>query len=271
MNVTFYGAAREVTGSMHLLDSGTDRILFDCGMFQGRRKETTEKNRVLPIDPKLLTNIVLSHGHIDHSGRIPMVTKNDFYGRIYCTRATVDACNNLLADSAHIQEMDALYLNYKTVRSALSRMKSSVTGRKISNREYREIKALMKKGSYQLKAETIDELIGKYHLKQVVPLYNVEEAEQALTHFRGQPYRHEVTIGKDMTCTFYDAGHIIGSAVSIVKTRKDGRVFTVAFSGDIGRYDTPIIKNPTSNFAEEDRDVDLLIMEALTVIGCMHR
>jgi metallo-beta-lactamase family protein len=99
-------------------------------------------------------------------------------------------------------------------------------------------------------------------VKQVVPLYNVEEAEQALTHFRGQPYRYEVTIGKDMTCTFYDAGHIIGSAVSIVKTRKDGRVFTVAFSGDIGRYDTPIIKDPTSDFAEEDRDIDLLIMES---------
>jgi metallo-beta-lactamase family protein len=66
MNVTFYGAAREVTGSMHLLDSGRDRILFDCGMFQGRRKESDEKNRVLPINPQMLTNIVLSHGHIDH-------------------------------------------------------------------------------------------------------------------------------------------------------------------------------------------------------------
>ncbi len=262
MNVTFYGAAREVTGSMHLLDSGRDRILFDCGMFQGRRKESDEKNRVLPINPQMLTNIVLSHGHIDHSGRLPMLTKNGFNGLIYCTRATADACNYLLADSARIQEMDALYLNYKTVRSALSQMRSSVTGRKISNRKYREIKALMKKGRHQLKAETIDELIGKYCLKQVVPLYNVEEAEQALTHFRGQPYRREVTIGKDMICTFYDAGHIIGSAVSIVKIRKDGRVFTVAFSGDIGRYDTPIIKDPASDFAEEDRDIDLMIMES---------
>ena len=65
-----------------------------------------------------------------------------------------------------------------------------------------------------------------------------------------------------MTCTFYDAGHIIGSAVSIVKIRKDGRVFTVAFSGDIGRYDTPIIRDPASDFAEEDRDIDLMIMES---------
>jgi len=262
MNVTFHGATREVTGSMHLLDSGTDRILFDCGLFQGRRKESAEKNRVLPIDPKLLTNIVLSHGHIDHSGRIPMVAKNDFHGRIYCTRATMDACNYLLADSARLHEKDALYLNYKTVRSALSRMKSSANGRKISNREYKKIKALLKKGHHQLKAETISELIEKYRLKGVTPLYNEKEADQALTHFRGQPYRHEIIIGKGMTCTFYDAGHIVGSAVSIVKTRKNGRVFTVAFSGDIGRYDTPIIKDPTSDFAEEDRNIDLLIMES---------
>jgi metallo-beta-lactamase family protein len=262
MNVTFYGAAREVTGSMHLLDSGIDRILFDCGMFQGRRKESAEKNRVLPIDSKLLTNIVLSHGHIDHSGRIPMIVKNDFHGHVYCTRATMDACNYLLSDSARINESDALYLNYKTVRSGLSQMKSSVTGRKISNREYKEIKALMKKGHHQLKAETINDLIEKYRLERVDPLYTVEDAEQALTHFSGQPYRHEVTIGKDMTCIFYDAGHIIGSAISFVKTRKNDRVFRVAFSGDLGRYGTPIIRDPASDFAEEDRDIDLLIMES---------
>ncbi|MEA3230552.1 MAG: MBL fold metallo-hydrolase, partial [Thermodesulfobacteriota bacterium] len=125
MNVTFYGATREVTGSMHLLDNGTDRIILDCGLFQGRRKESAEKNRVLPIDPKLITNIVLSHAHIDHSGRIPMVANLDFHGRVYCTRPTAFACDYLLNDSARIQESDASYLNYKTVRSSLSKMKST--------------------------------------------------------------------------------------------------------------------------------------------------
>ena len=262
MNITFYGAAREVTGSMHLLDSGTDRILFDCGMFQGHRKECEEKNRTLPIHPKLITNIVLSHGHIDHSGRIPIVTKGDFFGNIFCSRATADACQYLLLDSARIQEMDASYLNYKTVKSALSEMKSSVTGQKISNKEYREIKSLLKKGPSRIDEETINDLMARFNLNQVVPLYSVEDAEHALTLFQGQPYRHEVTIGKDMTCTFYDAGHIIGSSISIVKTRKAGKLFTVAFSGDIGRYDTPIIKDPTFDFAEEDRHIDLLLMES---------
>ena len=107
MNVTFYGAVREVTGSMHLLTTEKDRILMDCGLFQGRRRESAEKNRVVPFDPKILSNIVLSHAHIDHSGRIPMLTSRDFSGRIVCTRPTAAACEYLLLDSAHIQESDA--------------------------------------------------------------------------------------------------------------------------------------------------------------------
>ncbi len=150
MNVTFYGAAREVTGSMHLLDTGTDRIIFDCGMFQGRRRESAEKNRVLPIDPQLITNIVLSHAHMDHSGRIPMVVKDNFHGRVYCTRPTADACDYLLNDSARIQESDASYLNYKTVRSALSKMKSAVTGKKLSDHEREDMRKMLKNSHGQI-------------------------------------------------------------------------------------------------------------------------
>ena len=104
MHITFYGAVREVTGSMHLLASGKDRILLDCGMFQGHRKEAAEKNRVLPFDPSILTNVILSHAHIDHSGRIPLLTHKDFKGSIFSTRATASACRYLLPDSAKIQE-----------------------------------------------------------------------------------------------------------------------------------------------------------------------
>ena len=107
MHVTFYGAAREVTGSMHLLTTRTDRILLDCGMFQGRRRESEAKNRILPFDPKIVTNVVLSHAHIDHSGRIPLLVKNGFSGRVLCTRATAAACQYLLLDSAKIQASDA--------------------------------------------------------------------------------------------------------------------------------------------------------------------
>ncbi len=122
MHITFFGAVREVTGSMHMLVNENDRILLDCGMYQGRRKESAEKNRILPFDPAIITNVVLSHAHIDHSGRIPMLTRDRFTGRVFCSLVTRDACEYLLADSAHIQESDAEYLNYKLVRGQLSKM-----------------------------------------------------------------------------------------------------------------------------------------------------
>ncbi len=262
MNVTFHGAAREVTGSLHLIDNGTDRILLDCGMFQGRRKESAEKNRVLPFAGGSITNLVLSHAHIDHSGRIPLLAKNNFHGRIYCTRATADACDYLLKDSARIQESDAAYLNYKTVRSLFSQLKKSSIGKKLSDNEIKKMQKMMKKGRHKLDEEVINELIETYHLKGVEPLYTTFEAEQALTHFRGQPYRRPVTIGKDISCTFYDAGHIIGSAMCVIKAGVKGDRKTVCFSGDIGRFDTPILKDPTLDFVDDDRNIDLLIMES---------
>ncbi len=134
MEITFYGAVREVTGSMHLLKAGQDRILFDCGMFQGRRKESYEKNRVMPVDPATITNVVLSHAHIDHSGRLPVLMKQGFNGRILCTRATADACTYMLLDAAHIQESDASYLNYKTLRNHLTQMKRETNRGKKSQR-----------------------------------------------------------------------------------------------------------------------------------------
>lgn len=262
MHVTFHGAARQVTGSMHLLNTGRDLFVLDCGMFQGRRKESAEQNRVLPVDPKLITNIVISHAHIDHSGRLPMVTKNDFHGRIYCTRPTHDACDFLLADSARIQESDAHYLNYKLVRNTLSDMKKELSGRNLTRQEQDDIKSVLKKKKHELDTEAIAGLIDRYHLDGITPLYSVEDAEHAMTLFNSVPYRNPVTIGNDTTCTFYEAGHIIGSAVSIIKARVNGRIYKIGYTGDIGRYDTPIIRDPCSRFMEEDQDLDLLIMES---------
>jgi len=262
MNITFYGAVREVTGSMHLLTTEHDRILLDCGLFQGRRKETREKNTVIPFDPRILTNIVLSHAHIDHSGRLPLLTKHDFNGRIICTRATAAACEYLLLDSAHIQESDADYLNYKTVRSALHRMETSMKAKKGSKKGIDHIKKILKKNRRRPDVETVNELINRYHLEGVSPLYTIEDAQDALSFFDGYPYRHPVSIGKEMTCTLYDAGHILGSAISLIRARDNGRNFTIGFSGDMGRFDKPIIKDPTLNFEEQDREVDLLIMES---------
>jgi metallo-beta-lactamase family protein len=247
---------------MHLVTTENDRVLLDCGMFQGRRKESAEKNRVMPFDPRILTNVVLSHAHIDHSGRLPLLAKRDFAGRIVCTRATAAASEYLLLDAAHIQESDANYLNYKTVRSALAKMESSMNPKRKSSKGFGDIKKTLKKNRHGLDVEAINEMIAKYRLEGVSALYTIDDAQQALTYFDGYPYRHPVSIGREMTCTLYDAGHILGSALTLIRARDNGRNFTICYTGDIGRFDKPIIKDPTLVFEEEDREVDLLIMES---------
>jgi metallo-beta-lactamase family protein len=261
MHITFYGAVREVTGSMHLLSTDQDRILMDCGMYQGRRKTAAEKNRVLPFDPGILTNMVLSHAHIDHSGRIPLITRNGFNGRVYCTRATADACGFLLPDSAHIQESDAEYLNYKTVRSTLSQMRPGEDGQ-TSKRDLQEIKKLLKKNKHGLNAEVINGYIKQFRLEGVEPLYTTADADLALKAFEGIPYRTPVTIGKNITCTLFEAGHILGSAIALIRYDDNGRSRTICFTGDIGRYDKPILRDPARNFDGLGSDVDLMIMES---------
>lgn len=110
MKVSFFGAAREVTGSRHLLEVNGKRILLDCGMFQGHRKEAALKNKELFIDPKTVDVVILSHAHIDHSGCLPWLVKNGYTGPIYSTFASRDLCNFMLQDSAYIQEKEVEFI-----------------------------------------------------------------------------------------------------------------------------------------------------------------
>lgn len=110
MDVTFAGAAREVTGSCHLVQVGGRVIALDCGLFQGRRAESDAKNRAIPLAGTRIDALVLSHAHIDHSGRVPFLVKNGFDGPILCTAATRDLCAYMLMDAAHIQAKDAEFL-----------------------------------------------------------------------------------------------------------------------------------------------------------------
>jgi metallo-beta-lactamase family protein len=112
MKLTFWGAARTVTGSMHLveLDSGA-KLLLDCGLFHGRRAEAAEINGTFPAEPSEIDAVLLSHAHIDHSGMLPGLYRAGFRGRVYATHATRDLCALMLLDSAHIQESDAAFFN----------------------------------------------------------------------------------------------------------------------------------------------------------------
>ncbi|OIR01010.1 ribonuclease [mine drainage metagenome] len=111
MKLTFLGATGTVTGSKYLITSGSQRILVDCGLFQGLKQLRLKNWAKLPIDPKSIDAVVLTHAHIDHSGYLPLLVKNGFSGKVYCSEATRDLCEILLPDSAHLQEEEAAYAN----------------------------------------------------------------------------------------------------------------------------------------------------------------
>lgn len=201
MKIKFCGAAREVTGSRHLLEVNGKKILLDCGLFQGHRKESAEKNAEFCIDPKEIDAVILSHAHIDHSGGLPFIVKNGFKGPIYSTFATRDLCNYMLMDSAYIQEKDAEYMNKKLKR----------------------------------KGEPLIE-----------PLYDTEDAVAALELFYGVSYEKAFVVAPGVVCSFYDAGHILGSALIhlVIHEQETDKRYTLAFTGDLGRKNLPILRDP---------------------------
>ncbi|MDF2460132.1 MAG: putative RNA-metabolising metallo-beta-lactamase, partial [Nitrospira sp.] len=117
MKLTFHGAVRSVTGSRHLIETDENRVLLDCGLFQGRREETERRNRYLGFDPKEVGAVLLSHAHIDHSGALPALARYGFSGKVFATQATADLSDMMLADSTRIQETDCLYVNRKERRT----------------------------------------------------------------------------------------------------------------------------------------------------------
>lgn len=220
IRLSFHGAARNVTGSSHLLEVNGTRILMDCGLFQGRRAEAWEQNSSFPFDPKSIDVLVLSHAHIDHSGKIPMLYKHGFRGPIICTAATRDLANIMLLDSAFLQEKDAEFVN------------------KLHKRD------------------------GK---PPVEPLYDAEDVIDVLGQFQTVGYRRKTRVTEDVDVTFYDAGHILGSAVSLYDIRENGRELQLCFTGDLGRPNRPILLDP-----EHVGDVDVLISES-TYGGRVHK
>lgn len=157
MIVTFYGAARTVTGSKHLLtlDNGK-KILLDCGFFQGHGTETDGMNRHFGFSPSEIDAVILSHAHIDHSGNIPNLVKQGFKGKIYCTPATYDLCCIMLADTAHIQENDAKYLNKRRKKQGQSLLKPIYRIADVENAlthfemvEYKQTKVIFENVSFE--------------------------------------------------------------------------------------------------------------------------
>ncbi len=119
MKFRFFGAARTVTGSLHVIDVNDHRLVLDCGFFQGHRQDSYERNQKLPVEIKSIDAVILSHAHIDHSGNLPNLVKLGYEGPIYCTAATGDLIQIMLLDAGHIQESDAEYINKKNAKRGL--------------------------------------------------------------------------------------------------------------------------------------------------------
>lgn len=215
MKITFHGAAKTVTGSQHLLEVNGKRILLDCGLFQGKRKEAFELNRRGFSDGRSVDCLVLSHAHIDHSGNIPSLVRNGFRGDIVCTSATRDLCAVMLMDSAQIQEQDVEFTN--------------------------KLRRRNKQNPFE-------------------PLYTKEDVVRAMDLFVGVSYNRRREILPGVHLTLVDAGHMMGSANVIldIHDREKKRDLRLVFSGDIGRPDIPIIRDP----AVLSEGADVLIMES---------
>ncbi len=220
MNIEFFGAAGEVTGSCHILTVNNHRILLDCGMIQGGKKAEARNRDPFPFEASAIDAVVLSHAHIDHSGRLPLLVKRGFTGPIWTHRASQALCHILLEDSARLGEQDTDRKNRKRRRQ------------------------------------------GKEPLH---PLYTSADAAAALRLTRGLRYREPEEILPGVTVTFRDAGHILGSCVVEIRATEKGETRTIVFSGDLGQYDTPILKDP-----EALTHADVVLMES-TYGGRQHR
>lgn len=215
MKITFHGAARTVTGSQHLVEVNGRKILLDCGLFQGKRKDAFERNRHEFFPSQDIDVLILSHAHIDHSGRIPCLVKNGFSGSIYATSATRDLCAVMLLDSAFIQEKDVEFVNRRR--------------RKNGQRPFE-------------------------------PLYSKADVVSAMELFVGLSYNRPHQLFPGVLLTFVDAGHMLGSAHVLldIDDQETGQRRRLVFSGDIGRPDIPIIRDPVPIVA----GADILIMES---------
>jgi metallo-beta-lactamase family protein len=209
--LTFYGATGTVTGSRFLLEIQNKKLLIDCGLFQGLKKNRLRNWEAFPVPPPEIDALLLTHAHIDHSGYIPRLVKYGFASTIYCTYATKELCEIMLLDTAHLQEEDALWANKK----------------------------------------------GFSKHDPALPLYTIDEAKEALKQFHAVYYGEDYFLTENLRIKFKDAGHILGSAFVDIKTAWDSKMRRILFSGDIGRPDQPILRNPRQAY-----NIDYLIIES---------
>ena len=213
MQLRFHGAADGVTGSLHRLTVGESDVILDCGLFQGRREESNQRNRDLPRWTRDAAAVVLSHAHLDHSGSLPTLAKRGFEGNIFCTPPTRDLCSVMLRDAAMIQEADARHLNKRFQREGIK--------------------------------------------DRIEPLYSMEDVQAAMQLMISVPLHRPMPVVPGMTLTFHNAGHVLGSALVQLDLQERGRRSRLLFSGDLGRAELPLLRDP-----EIPEGIETLLLES---------
>jgi len=197
--LSFHGATGHVTGSCHLVETARTRVLLDCGLFQGPPDVEALNEKPFPFDSAGIHAVVLSHAHLDHSGRLPKLVRDGFRGTIYVTPPTLDLLDIMLKDAAYLQERDAEW-------------------------------AARHKNNH-----------GNHEPQ---PLYTIEDAEKTLALCRTVDYGESFNVADDVTVTFHNAGHILGSAIVEVSIKDTGKTHRLVFSGDLGHGSSPLMPAP---------------------------
>ena len=201
-NLTFLGAARTVTGSKYLLEHNGQKVLFDCGLFQGLKDLRLRNWNEFPVPPESLNAVVLTHAHLDHVGYLPRLVAQGYRGRVFCTPGTKDLSQIVLPDAGRIQEEDARQAN---------------------------------RHGYSKHAPAL-------------PLFSESDALRALTQLQPLGFERPIEVVPGVSIEFHPAGHLLGSAFILVRLTGGP---SILFGGDLGRYNRPILPDPSSAVAAD--------------------
>ncbi|MGD8885295.1 MAG: MBL fold metallo-hydrolase [Gammaproteobacteria bacterium] len=210
--LTFLGSTEGVTGSLYLLEAGRSRVLLECGLIQGHYDDERHNRDPFPFDPKSIDAVVLSHAHLDHSGRLPKLIKEGYTGPVYMTRPTSELLDIMLKDAAYLSMRDAEWENKRRKRS------------------------------------------GK---DEIDPLYTLDDVERALKQFVGVHYKTGQEVTENVTVTYHDAGHILGSAIVELDIQEGTHTRKLVFSGDLGNSYAALLRDPVTL-----HEADMLMLES---------
>ena len=232
IQIQFLGAVGTVTGSQFLVTAGERRVLVDCGMFQGSPHEVVRNRMPFAFDPSSVDALLVTHAHLDHCGRIPALVKAGFSGPIRATPGTLDLAEIVLRDAAKLQE------------EAESRWRRHHPDEAAAHDAELETEDVALEGGPQM-PERLRGAKPEGMTMHRAALYAMKDVEATLTHFQPIAYDQPAEVAPGFSATFRDAGHILGSAIIELRVSDGEEETTIVFSGDIGRSDTPILRDPT--------------------------